>query len=323
MRIAVVGAGGVGGYYGALLHQSGQSVTLIARGAHLEAIQNRGLRIESVLGEAVVLPVRAHDRPADVGPVDLILFAVKSYDTEDAAAGLGPMLSPETAVLTLQNGVDNVEVLASVVGRHRVLGGLCQVFCHLAAPGVVRHTGGSRRVVFGELDGRSSARAEAVRAAFAATGVPTELSRQILVEMWWKYIFINAHGGMTALTRLPIGVLRSVPQTFAMYLQVAEEVAAVGRAHGIPLPPEAREPVRGLALALDPAALSSLYHDVTAGRRTELETLLGTVVRLGERYGIPTPNCQAIYAALLPHELAARQARAALSPGGRRSSSSD
>jgi 2-dehydropantoate 2-reductase len=306
MRIVVVGAGGVGGYYGALLHRSGVDVTFIARGRHLEAIQSDGLRIESALGEPAVFPVRATSRPADVGPVSLVLLTVKSYDSEAAAAGLGPLLAPDTAVLTLQNGVDNVDVLAAAVGRGRVLGGLCQIFCHIAAPGVIRHTGGPRRVVLGELDGRVTARAEAARAAFAATGVPVELSRQILVDMWEKYLFISAQGGMTALTRMPVGVIRSSPATFEMYLQVAEEVAAVGRAHGVAIPPQERDRVRTFAAGLHAEAYSSLYNDLVAGRRTEVEALAGNVVRLGERYGVPTPYCRAIYAALLPHELAAR-----------------
>jgi len=306
VKIAVVGAGGIGGYYGALLHQSGQDVALLARGTHLEAMRTNGLRVESVLGDPVVLTIRAAGRPEEIGPVDLVLFTVKAYDSASAAGSLPPLLTPDTAVLTLQNGVDSVDVLADAVGSGRVLGGLCQIFCTLAAPGVVRHTGGPRRVVLGELDGSVTRRAQAARAAFAATGVPVELSAQILVEMWEKYIFINAQGGMTALTRLPIGTIRSTPSTFVMYLQVAEEVAAVGRAHGVPIPGGERERVRAFAEALHPGAYSSLHNDLVAGRRTELETLLGTVVRLGMRHNVPTPNCLAIYAALLPSEMAAR-----------------
>lgn len=306
MRIAVVGAGGIGGYYGALLQQSGQDVAFLARGAHLEAMRAHGLRVESVLGDPVMLPVRASERPQEIGAVDLVLFTVKAYDSASAAGALPPLLRSDAAVLTLQNGVDNVDVLSDAVGSPHVLGGLCQIFCTLAAPGVVRHTGGPRRVVLGELDGSSTPRAQAACAAFAATGVPVELSSQIFVAMWEKYIFINAQGGMTALTRLPIGAIRSSPTTLEMYLQVAEEVAAVGRAHGVPIPRGERERVRAFAEALHPGAYSSLHDDLVAGRRTELETLLGTVVRLGTRHGVPVPNCRAIYAALLPHEPAAR-----------------
>jgi 2-dehydropantoate 2-reductase len=307
MRIAIMGAGAIGGYYGTLLRQSGQEVVFLARGAQLQTIRAHGLRVESVLRDPIIEYVPVRGRPEEVGPVDLVLFTVKSYDSAPAAAGLRPLLGPETAVLTLQNGVDNVDVLSGAVGTRHVLGGLCQIFCHLEAPGIVRYTGGPRRVVLGEIDGSITPRAAAARDAFAASGVPVELSTQILVDMWEKYIFINAQGGMTALTRLPIGPIRSSPATFEMYLDVAAEVAAVGRRHGIAIPPGERQRVRAFAQALDSGGSSSLYNDLVARRRTELETLLGTVVRLGERYKVPTPNCRAIYSALLPHELAARR----------------
>lgn len=307
MRIAVVGAGGIGGYYGALLQRSGHEVAFLARGAHLEAMRSWGLRVESTIADPMTLPVSATDEARSIGPVDLVLFTVKSYDSAAAARHLPPLLGPDTGVLTLQNGVDNVDVLVAAVGREHVLGGLCFIFCAVAAPGVIRHMGGSRRVVLGELDGSVTPRAQAACEAFRATGVPADLSSQILVDMWEKYLFINAQGGMSALTRQPIGIMRETPETFEMYLAVAEEVAAVGRAHGIPIPPGQRERVQKFALALDPGVYSSLYTDLTSGHRTELETLLGTAVRLGRTYGVPTPMCQAIYAALLPSELAAQR----------------
>jgi len=307
MRIAVVGAGAIGGYYGGLLQRAGAEVTFLARGRQLAALRDRGLRVESAVEDPFTLPVQATDDPRETGAVDLVLFTVKAYDSAAAAQLLPPLLGPATPVLTLQNGVDSIDVLSEAVGRAHVLGGLCQIFCAVAAPGVIRQTGGPRRVVLGELDGTVSARARAASEAFQAAGVPVELSPRILVEMWEKFVFINAQGGMTALTRLPIGAIRATPETFAMYLDVAEEVAAVGRAHGVPIPDGQRERVRTFALALDPGGYSSLYTDLTAGRRTELETLLGTVVRLGERYGVPTPAARAIYAALRPHDLAAQR----------------
>ncbi|MGH2348662.1 MAG: ketopantoate reductase family protein, partial [bacterium] len=169
-------------------------------------------------------------------------------------------------------------------------------------PGVVRQTGGPRRVVFGELDGRRTARAETILTAFQDTGAPVELIDTIMVEMWEKYIFITAHGGMTALTRLPIGEIRETLETFALYLDAAEEVAAVGRASGVPIPDGQRERVRRFAESLEPGSRSSLYHDLTHGRRMELDALPGHVVRLGESFGIPTPVCRAIYAALKPYD---------------------
>lgn len=308
MRIAVIGAGGTGGYYGAQLQRGGQDVAFIARGAHLAAMRERGLRIESAIAEPVTLTVRVTDRPEEIGPVDLVLFTVKAYDTEMATGLLPPLIGRDTAVLTIQNGVDNVDLLAGAIGRTHVLGGAAYIFSTIAVPGVIRHTGGPRRIVFGELDGRITPRAEAIRDAFVATGVvPVDLSTQILVAMWEKLIFISAQGGMTALTRLPIGVIRSTSETFEVFLDAAEEVAAVGRAHGVPIPQGQRERVAGFAQTLDPGAYSSLYHDLVSGRRMEVEALLGHVVRLGQRYGVPTPVIRTIYAALLPHDLAARR----------------
>ncbi len=308
MKIAVVGAGAIGGYYGALLQQTEHEVAFLARGSHLAAMRERGLRLESgLLPQPLTLRVRATDRPEEIGQVDLVLFAVKSYDTDAAAALLPPLLDDGTAVLTLQNGVDNVDRLSERVGRDHVLGGACYIFTAVTSPGVIVHTAGARRVVFGELNGRSTPRAQAIRDAFAATGVPVELSDQILVALWEKYILIVAQGGMTALTRLPIGVIRQAPATMEMYLDVASEVAAVGRAHGVPIAQGERDRVTRAAEALDPGSFSSLYTDLTRGRRMELDALPGNVVRLGRRYGIPTPVCRAIYAALLPYDEAARK----------------
>lgn len=307
MKIAVIGAGGIGGYYGALLHQNGHEVTFLARGPHLTAIRERGLRLESVLLPGPVsLQVRATDKSTEIGPVDLALFTVKSYDTEAAAALLPPLLTDKTAVLTLQNGVDNIDRLIGRVGGSHILGGACYIFTSIASPGVITHTGGSRRVVFGELDGQPTSRAQAIYDSLAATGVPVEVSAQILVAMWEKYLFITAQGGMTALTRLPIGVIRQSPTTMEMYLDVASEVAAVGRTHGVPLREGERERVKRAAEALPPDSYSSLYTDLIRGRRMELDALPGYVVQLGERYKIPAPVCRAIYAALLPYDEAAR-----------------
>jgi 2-dehydropantoate 2-reductase len=306
MRIAVVGVGGVGGYFGALLQRAGHHVAYLARGAHLAAMREHGLRVESVAADPFSVDVRAVDRADGVGPVDFVLFTVKAYDTAAASALLPPLLGGNTAVLTLQNGVDNVDVLANSVGRDHVLGGAAYIFSSIAAPGVIRHTGGPRRIVFGELDGRRTARAEVILGAFQDTGAPVELIDNIMVEMWEKYIFIAAQGGMTALTRLTVGEIREIPETFALYLDAAEEVAAVGRASGVTIPDGQRERVRSLALSLDPGSRSSLYHDLTHGRRMELDALPGTVVRLGGKYGIPTPVCRAIYAALKPYDTAAQ-----------------
>jgi len=315
MRIAAIGAGGTGGYFGAQLQRSGQDVAFVARGAHLAAMRTEGLRVESAVADPFVLRVRATDNPAEIGPVDLVLFTVKSYDTATAARLVPSLIGKDTAVVTLQNGVDNVDVLVETVGARQVMGGLCRIFSTIASPGVIRQTGGPRSVTFGELEGEMSDRAGAILEVFRGAEIPTELSRQILVDMWEKYVFITAQGGMTALTRLPIGQILATPETREMYLDAASEVAAVGRAHGVPIPPGERERVLKFAQALEPGLYSSLHHDLTHGNRMEVEALPGNVVRLGRRYDVPTPVCRAIYAALLPHDLAARKAKGQ-APGG-------
>ncbi|HEY3247333.1 MAG TPA: 2-dehydropantoate 2-reductase [bacterium] len=304
MRIAVIGVGGVGGYFGALLQRAGHDLVFVARGPHLAAMRDRGLRIESAVEDPFLIGVRAETVTAGIGAVDLVLFTVKAYDTAAAAELLPPLIGDDTAVLTLQNGVDNVDLLAAAVGRDHVLGGAAYIFSSIAAPGMIRQTGGARRIVFGELDGRRTGRAELILDAFRQTGAPVELIDTIMVEMWQKYIFITAQGGMTALTRLPIGEIRASPETFDMYLDAAEEVAAVGRAVGVPIPDGQRERVRAFAQSLEPGSRSSLYHDLTQGRRMELDALPGNVVRLGREHGIPTPVCRAVYAALKPYERA-------------------
>lgn len=306
MRVAVIGVGGVGGYFGALLHRSRHDVTFVARGEHLAAMRAQGLRIESVIEDPFALSVSAVETTAGVAPVDLVFFTVKAYDTDGAITLLPPLLEPDTAVLTVQNGVDNVDKLVDAVGARHVLAGTAYIFSKIAAAGTIRHTGGPRRIVFGELDGRPTPRAEAIYRAFQDTGIAIELSGSIVVELWQKYIFITAQGGMTALTRLPIGQIREDPETFAMYLDAAEEVAAVGRARGVPIPDGQRERVRRFAESLEPGSYSSLYHDLTHGRRMELDALPGNVVRLGRQYGVPTPVCRAMYAALRPYDEAAR-----------------
>ena len=302
MRIAVIGAGGVGGYYGALLQRAGHEVLYVARGAHAAAMRAEGLRIESVVETPFVVHAHIAESIAGTDPVALVLFTVKAYDTAAASEILPPLIGKDTAVLTLQNGVDNVDALAAAAGRDHVLGGTAYIFSSIAAPGVITQTGGRRRIVFGELDGRRTPRAEAILAAFQETGIPIDLIDTIMVEMWEKYIFITAQAGMTAMTRLPIGKIREVPETFAMYLDAADEVAAVGRATGVAIPEGQRDRVRKMAEALEPGNYSSLYSDLVHGRRMELEALPGTVVRLGRTYGIPTPVCRAIYAALKPYD---------------------
>lgn len=300
MRIAVFGAGGLGGFFGALLHRAeAADVHLIARGAHLATVQERGLTIRSVDGDFhVALP--ATDDPAEVGPVDVVLFTVKSYDTDAAAPLVAPLLGPTTAVISFQNGIDNEERLAAVVGPQRVMGGAAFVFAGVAEPGVVRHDGGPGRLVFGEMDGSRSERGERFLEACERAAIPAELSTEIRSVLWSKYAFILAQAGMTASVRLPIGEIREAPAAWQMFGDIVAEVSRVARVEGVSLPDDLEDRHRALARSLQPGGFSSLHHDLVTGHRMELEALHGELLRRAERHAIDAPMCRAVYAILEP-----------------------
>jgi 2-dehydropantoate 2-reductase len=299
MRIVVMGAGGTGGYFGAKLARAGVNVTFVARGAHLAAVR-AGLRVRSDIEGEWTVPAPAVERADGLPPADLVLFCVKSFDTEAAAEVIRPVVGPATGVLSIQNGVDNEDRLAAQLGAGHVIGGVAQVFATIEAPGVIRHTL-LGRLRFGELDGTETPRVRAFHAACARAGIPAEIVPEIRVALWEKYLFLVPLAGMTALTRCPAGVIRRVPETRAMHRRLLEEVAALAHAESVGLGPDAVE--RGMAAldAVSAGALSSLHHDLTQGKRLELEALHGHAVRLGERHRIPTPTLFAVYAALRPH----------------------
>jgi 2-dehydropantoate 2-reductase len=305
MRIAVVGAGGVGGYFGAKLARAGEAVVVLARGAHLDAIRRNGLRVRSAIDGDFTAKVEAVDSFAGQPPVDMALFCVKSFDTRSAADMLRPVLGPDTGVVSLQNGVDNEAVIDEVLGPGRALGGAAFVFSTIESPGVIAHTL-LGRIVFGELDGRVSPRATRLRDALACAGVPVELTTDVQRVLWEKYLLISAQAGTTALTRAPIGVIRDTPETWRLYRRIVEELAAVARAAGVTLPADVVEIIMNAAAKLAPTAYSSLHHDLVHGRRLELEALHGHAVRLGERLGVATPSVFAVYAALKPHAAGSR-----------------
>jgi 2-dehydropantoate 2-reductase len=300
MRVLVVGAGGVGGYFGAHLVRAGTAVTFLARGAHLEAVRRDGLRIRSAVDGEWSVKADAVSDVAGQPVADVVLFCVKSFDTETAAAAIRPVIGSDTAVVSLQNGVDNEETLDRVLGPAHAVGGVAYVFATIESPGVIAHRLGGR-VVFGELDGRPSPRLQRLREAFAAAGVPADVVPDIRRALWEKYLMISAQAGMTGLTRAPIGVIRSVPETWRMYRVIVEELAAIARAGGVRLGDDVVESVVKAAEGLAPEALSSLHHDLVQGRRLELEALHGHAARLGQRLGVPTPMVLAVYAALKPH----------------------
>jgi 2-dehydropantoate 2-reductase len=300
MRIAVMGTGGIGGYYGGLLARAGNEVTCIARGEHLRAIRQAGLVVRSkTSGDFTVHPA-ATDDPSEVGPVDLVLFCVKSYDTESAAGRIRPLIGPETLVLSLQNGIDNEERIARVVGAEHVLGGVCFCSAHVHAPGVVTEGGVPPGIVFGELPQGTSARAERLLAVFEAAGIPTTLHPDVRVAMWEKFVTICGSASLNALTRLPQGIIYACPETRGLVEGAMAEAIAVGRAAGVNLPDDCLEQQLARQARVAPTQRSSLYVDLAAGRRLEIDALNGTLVRLGREHGVQTPLNFAIYAALKP-----------------------
>jgi 2-dehydropantoate 2-reductase len=299
MKVAVYGTGGVGGYFGGRLALAGADVHLIARGAHLDALRTRGLRVTSIKGDFQIdLP--ASDDPSEIGACDYVLFCVKSFDTIEAAAQSQALIGEGTAVISLQNGVDNEEEIARIVGQAHVMGGAAYIFSTIVEPGVIAHTGGPARIVFGEMDGSRSERAQRLLDLCREGGIDAVLSEDIQRVLWEKYAFICAQAGMTAAVRLPIGSVREVEESWAAFKRVVDEVRMVAAAEGIELPADTATRHAGFAEGLEPTGYSSLYDDLTHGRRMELEALHGTVVRRARRHAIPVPVCEAIYAILRP-----------------------
>lgn len=229
-----------------------------------------------------------------------MLFCVKSFDTQEVAGRLGPLIGEATAVLSLQNGVDNEEKIATSIGWERVLGGAAFIFSTIARPGVIHHTGGPARIVFGEMDGSRTARSERLLGLFANAGVDAEISADIRSVLWNKFAFICAQAGMTAAVRLPIGEIRDVPESWAMFRRIVEEVGEVGAAETVDIGPDAVDRHVSFAQGLEAGGTSSLHHDLTHDRRMELEALHGTVVRLARKHGIAVPMSEAVYAILRP-----------------------
>lgn len=301
MRIAIFGTGGVGGYFGGRLAQHGHDVRFLARGAHLAALGSAGLRIVSPLGDAHVASVSATDDASAIGPVDVVLLTVKMYDLDDAAARLGPLVGPDTVVVTLQNGVEAPDMVARHVGADHVAGGVAYVAAVIDAPGVIRHTALNRLIV-GELDGRPSPRLEALRDALVASGVEAVVSPRITVDLWSKFARLSVFSAMTAATRSSIGVLRSDPEMLAVLEDAVQEALAVGRALGVPLTASVMDEILEMVRTLPPNAKASMLEDLERGRRLELPWLSGAVVRLGREVGVPTPVHRTVAAILRPFQ---------------------
>jgi 2-dehydropantoate 2-reductase len=303
MRIAVVGAGGVGGGFGAALAQAGADVTFIARGAHLAAMKSKGLRIDSPRGNTHLLPTHATDDPKTVGPVDYVLFCVKLWDVESAGEHIKPMVGPNTAVIPLQNGIDAPERLLPILGAAAVMGGVAQISASIIEPGVVRQVGTFMRMVFGELDGSRSKRGEDLLALCVKAGFDATLSEQILTELWMKFVLLATNASITALTRQPLGVLRDDPDMRPQFVSAYNEVIAVGRARGVALPADALDRMLAFNKNAPPTMKASMALDLERGNRIELPWLGGKVVELGRQLGVPTPTHALMYAALKPYTL--------------------
>jgi 2-dehydropantoate 2-reductase len=305
MRIAVIGVGGVGGYFGGKLAHGGADVVFIARGATLEALRARGLRVDSINGDFVVEHPNVTDDPTTAGKVDAVFVTVKTWQIPAAAGLLQPMLGEETVVVPLENGIDAPEQLATVLGREHVLGGLCGIVSFIAAPGHIRHIGADPFLMFGELDNHRSVRVEHLRDGCVNAGVQTDIPPDIHHAMWSKFVFIAAMSGMGAVTRVPIGVWRSMLETRELATSAIREIVSVAMAQGVDLGAEAaveRTLARFDGMPSD--ATSSLQRDVMEGRPSELDAQLGAVVRLGLAAGVATPVCETLLALLLPQELA-------------------
>ena len=305
MRIAIFGTGGAGGYFGAHLAHAGEEVVFVARGEHLTAIREQGLRVETTAGE-IIASSEATDDPAQVGAVDVVLVGVKTWQVTDAARAMRPMITPQTFVVPLQNGVEAAAELAAVLGAKHVLGGLCGTISRVVSPGYILSIGETNFIKFGELDNRPSERARHLRQAFERAGVKAEIPSDIQAAVWEKFIFVAPYGGIGAVTRAPAGVIRSLPETRRMLERGMQEILEVSRARQVSLAEGIVERSMRLIDSLAPSATTSLQRDISAGKPSELEAWNGAVVRLGREVGVPTPLHEFIYHSLLPSELRTR-----------------
>jgi 2-dehydropantoate 2-reductase len=294
MRIVIMGAGGLGGYFGARLAAAGNDVAFVARGAHLAAIRANGLRVESQRGDLHLRDVAATDDPSTLAPADVVMVAVKLWDTEAAAEAIRPLVRPGTAVVSFQNGVSKDEVLTRILGREAVIGGVGQIGVVIASPGVIRHTGTMAKLIFGELDNARTRRVEALLDACTAAGIDAEIPADIDLAIWQKFAMLVPMAACTASMRSTIGPIRSNPAARAFFSDVMREAVAVGRARGINLGDDFVQDRMAFVDALPPQMTASMQGDLARGNRLELPWLCGVVVELGRQTGVPTPLNRAV-----------------------------
>jgi 2-dehydropantoate 2-reductase len=299
MRFAVMAAGAVGGYFGGRLAAAGHDVTFIARGAHRDAIRRDGLKIESALGDLHLKDVNVTDDPKQIGPVDLVLFAVKLWDTETAGEQTRPLVGSNTCVITLQNGVDSVPIL----GDNAIIGGTTYIVATIARPGVIRHTGTIARIRCGRLDRRPDAALADYVEQIKAANIDITLTDHILLDIWKKFVLLSGTSGITASTRQPIGVIRDDEDMRAFLYKLMQETIAVGRAAGVEFSPDFQAELDRSVATFHPTMKASMANDLDAGNRLELDWFAGRLVALGRKYGVPTPAQEAVYAILKPYRM--------------------
>lgn len=303
-----MGSGGLGGYFGARLAHAGSDVTFVARGEHLAAIRAGGLRVESQLGDIHLPNVQATDDPSTIQSVDVVMFSVKLWDSEQAAKLIAPTVGPETAVISFQNGVQKDDLLRQVLGEKAVMGGVAYIATAVGRPGVIVHTGALQRLLFGEFDGRRSARAEAFLEACLAAGIDAELSADIRSDIWEKFIFLVGLSGTTTAMRTTIGPVREHPKSREFLLDLMREVVAIGRAKGVNLPEDYADRRLEFCDSLPYDMTSSMHHDLQRGNRLEVDWLSGGIVQLAAELGLPAPANRAVAAILAPHAAGRTQA---------------
>ncbi|MEA2489528.1 MAG: 2-dehydropantoate 2-reductase [Acidobacteriota bacterium] len=307
MRIAVIGAGGVGGYFGGKLAQAGVDTTFVVRGATLSALRANGLRVDSIGGDFVVNPVQATDDPSTIGPVDAVFVTVKAWQIPEAVANIAPLLGADTVVVPLENGVEAPEQLAEFVGAEHAVAGLCGIVSFIVAPGHIRHAGAEPFIMFGEIDNRPSERLARLQQTLIAAGVPTTIPPDIHHSLWSKLLFIVPTSGVGAVTRVPMGVWRTMPGTRAIAESMLREIVAVATAGGVVLEPDIVPMTMSRIDGMPFDATTSMHRDLVQGRPSELDAQLGAVVRLGAQRGVPTPVTSILYACLLPQEQISRK----------------
>jgi 2-dehydropantoate 2-reductase len=306
MRIVVFGTGGVGGYFGGRLAQSGEDVTFIARGEHLQAIKANGLKVESPGGDFVIYPAKATDDVSEIGDTDLVIVGVKAWQVPEAARAMRPLAGLNTTVLPLQNGVDAVPQLVEELGSDNVIGGLCRIVSFVVEPGHIRHAGFTPSIIIGELDNLRTDRIAKIEQVFKRADLEIAVATDIQVALWTKFLFIASFSGVGAVANAPAGVLRTDPKWRAQILSAMEEIYRLAHARGIKLPPDSIDIVMASVDALPEDATSSMQRDIVAGKPSELESQNGAVVRMAREAGVEVPTHTLIYETLRPLEEKAR-----------------